>query len=303
MLHIRLAQLLAHRRGSISAPRVRCLTACLLLLALACTGAHAQNEPQRVITPIGGDLYRFQNNFHYSIFLVTSDGIIATDPIDAGAAQWLESELSRRFPGKPIRYVIYSHSHVDHIAGGHVFADTATVVAHERAKERILAEQVPTAVPALTFTDRMTIEAGGKRVELYHLGRNHSDNTIVIRFPDERALFAVDIVAVKRLPYRDFPDGYLDEWIETLKVLERMDFDVLALGHGSLGTRSDVGEHRRYLELLRERVKREMDAGKSVEEIKRAVKMPEYESWGSYRDWVELNVEGMYRYLRARGRN
>jgi glyoxylase-like metal-dependent hydrolase (beta-lactamase superfamily II) len=280
---------------------MRCLATCLLLLGLPCTGVQAQDEPQRAITPIAGDLYRFQNNFHYSVFLVTADGIIATDPIDAGAAQWLKAELGRRFPGRPIRYLIYSHSHADHIAGGQVFADTATVVAHERAKERILAEQVPTAVPALTFSDRMTIEAGGKRVELYYLGRNHSDNTIVMRFPDEAVLFAVDIVAVRRLPYRDFPDGHLDEWIETLKAVERMDFDILAPGHGSLGTRADVAEHRRYLELLRERVKREMGAGKSVDEIKRSVRMPEYESWGSYRDWVELNVEGMYRYLRARG--
>lgn len=201
-----------------------------------------------------------------------------------------------------MRYLIYSHSHADHIAGGQVFADTATVVAHDRAKERIVAEKVPTAVPTLTFSERMTLELGGKRIELLYLGRNHSDNTILMRFPDERALFAVDIVAVKRLPYRDFPDAYLDEWVETLKAVERFDFEILAPAHGGLGTREDVAEHRRYLELLRERVKREMDAGKSIDAIKRDVKMPEYKSWGSYQDWVKLNVEGMYRYLRDGGR-
>ena len=277
----------------------RYLAASLLLMLFVCPGAQAQGEPQRTITPIAGDLYRFQNNFHYSVFLVTQQGIVVTDPIDASAAQWLKAELARRFPGKTIRYVIYSHSHADHIAGGQVFADTATtVVAHDRAKEQIIAEKVQTAIPTLTFSERMTLELGGKRIELLYLGRNHSDNTILVRFPDERALFAVDIVAVKRLPYRDFPDAYLDEWIETLKAVERIDFEILAPGHGDLGNRADVAEHRRYLELLRERVKREMDAGKSVDAIKRDVKMSEYESWGSYRDWVELNVEGMYRYLR-----
>ncbi|MGH8761143.1 MAG: hypothetical protein ACREVW_16830, partial [Burkholderiales bacterium] len=136
-----------------------------------------------------------------------------------------------------------------------------------------------------------------------YLGRNHSDNTIVMHFPEERVLFAVDIVAVKRLPYRDFPDAYIDEWIDTLKAVERMDFAILAPGHGALGTRADVTEHRRYIELLRERVKREMDAGASIDEIKRKVRMAEFEDWGSYRDWVELNVEGMYRYLRESSRN
>jgi glyoxylase-like metal-dependent hydrolase (beta-lactamase superfamily II) len=281
----------------------RCLAASLLLAVLGCATAQAQSEPQRGISPIAGNLYRFQNNFHYSVFLVTPAGILVTDPIDPAAAQWLKAELARRFPGKPIRYLIYSHSHADHIAGGEVFADTAIVVAHERAKARILEEKVPTAVPAITFSDRMTIELGGKTVELLHLGRSHSDNTVVMHFPAERAVFAVDIVAVKRLPYRDFPDGYLDEWIDTLKRVEAMDFDILAPGHASLGTRADVGEHRRYLELLRARVKREMDAGKPLEEIRRSVTMPEYESWGSYRDWVALNVEGMYRYLSAKRTN
>ena len=276
----------------------RYLAASLLIMLFVCPGAQAQSEPQRAITLIAGDLYRFQNDFHYSVFLVTQQGIVVTDPIDASAAQWLKAELARRFPGRPIRYVIYSHNHADHIAGGQVFADTAIVVAHDRAKEQIVAEKVLTAVPTLTFSERMTLELGGKRIELFYLGRNHSDNTILMRFPDERALFAVDIVAVKRLPYRDFPDAYVDEWIETLKAVERFDFEILAPGHGVLGSREDVAEHRRYIELLRERVKREMDAGKSIDAIKRDVKMPEYESWGSYRDWVELNVEGMYRYLR-----
>jgi hypothetical protein len=82
-----------------------------------------------------------------------------------------------------------------------------------------------------------------------------------------------------------------------------MEFDILAPGHGALGGKADIVEHRRYLELLRTRVKSEMDAGKPLEQIQRSVQMPEYESWGAYRDWLELNVEGMYRYLRAGGGN
>lgn len=118
--------------------------------------ATAQDGAKRTITKIKGDLYRFQNNFHYSVFLVTPDGIIATDPINADAARWLKAELKKRFD-KPIRYLIYSHDHVDHIAGGEVFADTALVVAHENAKMDIISEQRPTAVPDLTFPDQMTI--------------------------------------------------------------------------------------------------------------------------------------------------
>ena len=58
-------------------------------LAAAQAQAQAQDAPKREIVQISGDLYRFQNKFHYSVFLVTPEGVIATDPINADAAQWL----------------------------------------------------------------------------------------------------------------------------------------------------------------------------------------------------------------------
>ncbi len=271
-----------------------------LLLVWTWIGAEANAQTDdRSITKIAGDLYRFQNRFHYSVFLVTREGILVTDPINADAAKWLEAELAKRFPGVPIRYLVYSHSHADHIAGGEVFADTATVVSHERAKQRIVAEQVPTATPQETFSDRKTLQLGGKRVELIFHGPSHSDNLIVMHFPAERTVFAVDIVAVKRLPYQDFPDADMAGWIATLKALEAMDFDILAPGHGALGGKADLADHRRYLETLRDQVKAGMAAGKSVDELKQTVTMSDYASWGMYKEWREANVAGMYRLLQT----
>jgi glyoxylase-like metal-dependent hydrolase (beta-lactamase superfamily II) len=54
-------------------------------------------------------------------------------------------------------------------------------------------------VPDITFSDRMTIELGGKTVELIYAGRSHSDNLIVVRFPEQRAVFTVDFISVARL--------------------------------------------------------------------------------------------------------
>lgn len=258
--------------------------------------AAAQAQPQRAITPIGGDLYRFRNADHYSVFLVTPAGIIATDPIDPEAARWLKAELAQRF-AKPVKYLIYSHDHSDHISGGEVFADTAAMIAHENAKRVILGERRPTAVPDLTFSDRLTVELGGKKVELRYLGKNHSDNSIVMRFPDERALFAVDFIPVKSLPFRDFPDAYIDDWIESLRKAEALDFEILVPGHGELGKREDVRALRGYLEELREQVLGYLRDGKSVDEIKALVKMDKYSGWGDYKDYLPLNIEGMARHL------
>ena len=264
----------------------------LAALALAAAPVAAQ-DVKRAITQISGDLYRFQNKFHFSVFLVTPDGIIATDPINADAAKWLEAELDKRF-GKPVKYLILSHDHADHSSGGEVFADTAVVVAHANAKRTILGEKRPTAVPNVTFTDRMTVELGGKRVELAYVGRNHSDNMIVMHFPDERALFAVDFIPVKTLPFRDLPDGYLPDWIDSLKRVEAMDFDILVPGHGALGTKSDVAAFRGYMEALYGEVLAAARAGKTVGQMKAEITLDAYQDWGQYAAWRALNIEGAY---------
>src|SRR5580704_18113467 len=87
--------------------------------------------PGRTITKITEDLYHFGNGVWFGVFLVTPSGIILVDPISTDLATWLKAELTTRFPGVPVRYVIYSHSHWDHIEGGGAFADTAQFIAQE----------------------------------------------------------------------------------------------------------------------------------------------------------------------------
>lgn len=249
---------------------------------------------KRSITHIAGDLYRFQNNFHYSVFLVTPEGVIATDPINAEAAKWLKAEIKRRF-SLPIKYLIYSHDHRDHIAGGEVYDDSVVIVAHENAKRAIMAEQRPTAVPDVTFKNRMTIELGGKRVELIYPGRSHSDNLIAIYFPAEKAVFTVDFISVNRLPYKGLGDAYFPEWMDAIKRVEHIDFDILIPGHGPVGSKADAKEHRRYLELLYKEVLAAARAGQSLDEMKKGIKLEAFSHFGMYDKWRELNIEGLYK--------
>lgn len=274
------------------------------VVAVMSSGAHAQQQQQaqREITQVAGDLYRFQNNFHVSVFLVTPEGVIVTDPIDAEAAAWLREQIGERFD-QPIRYAIYSHDHADHIAGGEVFKEAgAIVIAHENAKRTIIGEQRPTAVPDITFSDKMTIELGGKTVELIYPGRSHSDNLIVMRFPEERAVFTVDFVSVKRLPYQDLADAYFPDWIEAIKQVEALEFDTLIPGHGPVGTKADATEHRQYLEDLHAAVLEAARAGQSLEEMKAGITLDKYQDWGQYEDWRTMNIEGMYNQIRMHRR-
>ena len=93
--------------------------------------AEAVAEPIREITNVAGDLYRARNNNHFTVFLVTPEGVILGDPINTDFAEWLKAEIASRF-NTTVEYVLYSHHHWDHASGGAVFADTATFVGHEQ---------------------------------------------------------------------------------------------------------------------------------------------------------------------------
>jgi len=280
----------------------RILTGCLILASLLLPSlTNAEEVSNKKISRIAGDLYRFQNKFHYSVFLVTPEGIIVTDPITSNAAKWLKAELAKRFK-QPVKYLIYSHDHVDHIAGGEVFADTAVVIAHENARADIISEKRPTAVPDITFSDKMTIELGGKTVELTYVGRGHSDNMIVMRFPAERALFAVDFIPVKAVAWKNMTDAYIPDWMEAIKKVETMDFDILVPGHGSIGTKADASAFRGYMETLYDEVVRAARDGKSLQEMQKNIRLDKYKNWHLYEKMLPLNIEGMYNQIKLHRR-
>ncbi len=254
-------------------------------------------RPDDEITKLAEDVYLYRHKFHQSIFITTPNGVVVTDPISAEAAAWLKAKI-QTLTDQPVRYVIYSHNHNDHITGGRVFADTALFVSHAAARPKILQAADPqTPVPDLTFTDRLSIDVGGTRIELIYTGRNHSDNSVVVLLPKERILFAVDFIPVETVAYRSLPDGYPDEWTDSLKQVEGLAFDTLVPGHGNIGRKDHVRMFREYLQDLRAAVQEQMQKGVGLEDAKHAVQLPKYEKWARYADWLPENVEGMYRYL------
>lgn len=267
------------------------------LLMFSAEAAAQSSRPDDEITKLADDVYLFRHQFHQAIFITTPKGVIVTDPISADAAAWLNVEI-KKLTDQPVRYVIYSHHHNDHITGGSVFAGQAIFVSHALARPNILEAADPTTpVPDLTFTDRLSIDLGGTQVELIYTGKNHSDNSVVMLLPQRKLLFAVDFIPVETVAYRTLKSDYPDEWIESLKKVEQLDFEVLVPGHGKIGRKDHVRLFRGYLEDLRAAVLEHVKQGRSLEETKQAVRLPKYEQWQRYADWFPENVEGMYRYL------
>lgn len=266
----------------------------LIVVIFPWPGLAQQTRPDQEITKLADNVYLFRHRFHQSIFIVTPQGVIATDPIGPEAATWLKGEIGK-LTDKPVRYLIYSHDHADHISGGTVFADTATVVSHWRARHDILLEKRPqTPVPELTFTDRLFIDLGGIHLELIYVGRNHSDNSIVMLLPQHKLLFAVDFIPVEGVAYRTMLDSYPEDWIESLKQVEQLEFETLVPGHGKIGRKEHVRMFREYLEELMEAVRQAIVKGMSLEEAKKTLRLPKYEQWRGYPDWFIENIEAIY---------
>lgn len=284
-------------------PSSKCSLLLFILLFQLFLSSPASAQPSRPadeITKVAEDVYLFRHQSHQAIFIITPQGVIVTDPISTEAATWLNAEI-KKLTNQPVRYVIYSHNHNDHITGGKVFSGQALFVSHSAARPKILNASDPdTPVPDLTFTDRMSIDLGSKRVELIYTGKNHSDNSLVVLLPEHKLLFAVDFIPVETVAYRSLPDGYPDDWIDSLKQVERLNFEILVPGHGKIGKKEHVRMFREYLEALRTAVSEQIRKGASLEEAKKTVRLPKYEQWYGYSDWFTENVEGMYRYLAQR---
>ncbi len=256
--------------------------------------AEAQ-EARRGITNVTGDVYRFQNNFHFALVVETETGVVVVDPINADASEWLKANLGE-VTDKPITHLIYSHSDRDHASGGQVFAGDALVIAQANAPAAIEGVR-----PDIRFTDAMSLEIGGKTFELTWLGPGHGIDLIAVVVRPENVAFITDAASPKRLPFRDLPGANVDHWTDQVRKIETLDFEIFAPAHGNVGVKADATDARIYMETLRERVLAGLKSGKSAVELAATVMMEEYKDWGSYDAFREPNVRGMARFLTESG--
>jgi glyoxylase-like metal-dependent hydrolase (beta-lactamase superfamily II) len=273
-------------------------------LASAQAPATSAAPPPFATTKITDNVYVFRYGGHQSMFIVTPEGVIATDPISLkrpAAAAYI-AEI-RKITQAPIRYLIYSHHHYDHIAGGKPFKDAgATFVAHRNAHRHLAALANPEVVmPDQVVDASSTLELGGTRVDLVYVGRNHSDNTLVLHLPKEKLIFTVDWLPIQAVLFRDLPDGFLPDWYEGIDRVLAMDWDRMIPGHpgpgGRLGTKDDVRAIKAYMTDVSDAAKQLAAEGKCLnDEAMAAVKLPKYEGWGAYNLFLARNVERFCEY-------
>lgn len=275
------------------------ISAALSVVVLAAF-ARAQQPPPFATTRVWGteNVYTFRYRNHQAMFIVTTEGVIATDPIGYGRPEAVTTyvEEIKKITDKPIKYLIYSHHHFDHIAGGKPFKDAgAKIISHKRAKERLAVIKDPaTPLPDETFDKKRVLTLGGTTLELTYVGLNHSDSTIVMRLPKEKIIFVVDLLPVGSVPGRGMIDFYPLEAESSIKQILAMDWERLIPGHpgqgGRLGTKQDVQDQLTLLQDASEAVKAVAREGKCWEPAEKEMTLPKYEAWPGYKNNLQFVV-------------
>ncbi len=248
---------------------------------------------------ITDNVYMYRYQFHQAMFVVTPDGVIATDPIGYLRPQAVTTYIDeiRKITQAPIRYVIYSHHHYDHISGGKPFKDLGAIfVAHRRGKAHLEQLKNPdVVVPDLVVDDRAALSLGGTRLELIYTGRNHSDNSLVMLLPKEKIIFVVDFIPIESVMFRNGPDGFIPDWFDSIDRVLALEWDRMIPGHpnagGRLGTKEDVRAHKQYMTDLSDAVKAAAAQGKCWDQAMKEIKLPKYEKWANYDTWLPGNIE------------
>lgn len=273
------------------------LAVALPLLALAASGEGSSFDTTRV----GDGVYTFRWNQHRNMFVVTDEGVIVTDPLNPPAARALADEI-RKVTDQPVRYVVYSHQHWDHVLGGTVFKQAgATFVSHERCLPHWERRPNPDLVlPDLTFGGPgYDLELGGRTLELRYFGPNHGDCLIAMRLVDERILFLVDLASPGAVGFRILPDYQPLELIRSLEEIEqRLDFDLVVPGHLDPTAPPELlTTERGFYEDLMAAVGEAWEAGvRDPGQLVREIRLPKYETWVGYEEWLPLNVERAWAY-------
>ena len=271
------------------------LLAATLLAALALpASAQAPARPLFETRKVDGaeDVYIFRYANHQSMFVVTSQGVIATDPIAYGRPQAAVTYIEeiRKVTNKPIKYLIYSHHHFDHIMGAKPFKDAgATIIAHRRVNERLAVLKDPNTPLAdeLVGDEGRVIRMGGKILELSYVGANHSDSTLVFRLPQDRLIFVVDLLPVGTFPGLGMIDFHPLEAMESYKRILAMDWTRMIPGHPGqpgdrLGTRKDVEEHVALQQYASDMVKEQARAGKCWNAAEAELQFEKYKDMPGY---------------------
>lgn len=239
------------------------------------------SEDVYYVEGLAGIATAFEGFISNAGFVITDEGVVVFDALGTPSLAWQLRQEIRKITDKPVIKVIVSHYHADHVLGLEVFKDEgAEIIApaeaeryiegglgQERLEERTLSldpwvtEKTRLVPPDIWLSESTTLEIGGKRLSILHLGKAHSDGDIAMLVEPDKVLFTGDILFEGRVPFVGSADTL--GWLEALESMQTSGLEALVPGHGPSASDPDAAivMTRDYLAYLREVM------GAAVEEL------------------------------------
>jgi cyclase len=266
---------------------------------------------------VAADAYAFiqENAATNAGFIVGDEGVLV---IDSLMTPTLASKLYtaiRRVTAKPIRYLVNTHYHGDHVFGNQYFWP-APIIAHANCRAELIEtfdanmqryrrsrpelipelEQIRMTLPDVPFDQRLTIALDGREIQLRYLGRAHTAGDIVLYLPQDKVLYVGDLAVHKTWPA--FPDGHITKWLTVLDAVAEIDAETIVPGHGPVGGRAEFDEARELMAWRHRELRRGFDAGLSEEETANQVGLGKFAGFLG-QDRVGLIAHMAYRAYRG----
>ena len=225
-------------------------------------------------------------------WLVNGDGILVIDSQNAAAAQACIDGLGQR-SSRAIDLLINTHHHADHTGGNQVFQPVVgSIVAHENSaswQRRTAEDQSTQAYPDTTFTDEWQTSIGDETIVARYHGAGHTSGDVVVTFEQANVVHMGDLMFNRLHPFIDRSSGArIGNWIDVLgQVADANSSDTIYIfGHGGpgagvTGSRSDLTNLRDYFSAVLDLTRREMQAGRSKEEIAGTEALPGFDDYAS----------------------
>jgi cyclase len=169
----------------------------------------------------------------------------------------------------------------------------AATLAAKSAELREAVQDYKLITPQIEYKDKMTIHLGERTFELYYLKNVHSEADTAIWLPKERVLFAASAANVRRI-INLRPSVVIPDVLASYKLMKSLNPEVVVTGHGPVTTTKVFDEYEAFYTLLLKRVGEMAEQGKSLAEIKKELKMPEYADWHD-QNRLGVNIEAAYK--------
>jgi len=287
----------------------RFLVGLILVVSLALGMALAQQPqsqpaqarpgpPPLALAHIRGNIYVVTggSGANCGLFWTDKAAFIIDAKMTEETAKAMLEEVKKLSPAA-VTTVFLTHSDGDHVNGLTGFPAGLEIVAQENSFKHMAAAfqdlRQQAYLPNMTFTEKMTIFSGGKRVEILHFGPAHTDGDAVIYFPEDKVAFIGDLLFLGRDPLiHRHKNGSVRGAVKTLKALVAMDADTFISGHAEPVGKAELEKGLVYIQERLDKVKALIAEKKTLEEVKTAYAIVDSTAPGGRR-WPSL-VEVTY---------